>query len=102
MSAHHRLRSCSPLKTVFGKLGDTYQAYCNTYTTHAMATCHGGLGQPLDRDIDITREAHETTNTDIENTQDFHPVETDHFEDLQHNNPMKLTALTREVDDLHQ
>ena len=65
-----------------------------------MATHHGG--HPLDRDIDITREAHETTDTDIENTQDFHPVETDHFEDLQHNNPMKLTALTREVDDLHQ
>ena len=34
--------------------------------------------------------------------QDFYPVETDHFEDLQHNNPMKLTAFTREVDDLCQ
>ena len=67
-----------------------------------MATHHGGLGQPLDRDIDVTREVHETTDTDIENTQDFHPVEADHFEDLQHNNPTKLIALTREVDDLHQ
>ena len=67
-----------------------------------MATHHGGLGQPLDRDIDVTREAHEATDTDIENIQDFHPVGTDHFEDLQHNNPMKLTALTREVDDLCQ
>ena len=37
-----------------------------------------------------------------EKTQDFHPVDTDHFEDLQHNNPTKLTTLTREVDDLWQ
>ena len=64
-----------------------------------MAAHHGGLGQPLDRDIDVTREAHETADTDIENTQDSHPVERDHFEDLQHINPTKLTVLTREVDD---
>ena len=100
MSPCYSLRSCSPLKTVFGKLGDTYQAYCNTYKTYSMATHHGGFGQPLDRDIDVTGEVHETTNTDIESTQDFHPVDTDHFEDLQHNNPVKLTALTRQVDDL--
>ena len=31
----HSLRLHSPLKTVFGKIGDTYQAYCNTYKTHA-------------------------------------------------------------------
>ena len=56
----------------------------------------------MDRDINITREAHETTDTDTENTQDFHAVDTYHFEELQHNNPMKLTALTREVDELCQ
>ena len=67
-----------------------------------MSSHHGGSGQPLDRDIDVTREAHESADTDIENTQDFHPVETDHFEDLKHNNPEKLKALIREVDDLHQ
>ena len=65
-----------------------------------MATCHGGSGQPLNRDLDVTGEVHETTDTDIENTLDLHPVDTDHFEDLQHNNPAKLTPLTREVDDL--
>ena len=53
----------------------------------------------MDRDIDITEKVHETTDTNIENTQDFHPVDTDHFEDLQHNNPTKLTALTRKVDE---
>ena len=67
-----------------------------------MATHHGGSGQPLDRDIDVTREAHEAADTDIEDTQDFHPVETDHFEDLEHNNPTRLTAITRELDDLCQ
>ena len=29
-------------------------------------------------------------------------METDHFEDLEHNNPTKLAALIREIDDLHQ
>ena len=33
---------------------------------------------------------------------EFNPVETDHFEYLVHNNPTRLTALTRELDDLHQ
>ena len=65
MSACHSLRLHSPLKTVFGKLGDTYQAYCNTDKTHAMATHHEGSGQPLDRDIDVTGEVHKTTDTDI-------------------------------------
>ena len=91
MSACHSPRSCLPLKTVFGKLGDTYQAYCNTYKTHAMAIYHGGLEQPLDRDIDITRDVHKTADTDMENIQDIHPVNTDHFKDLQHNNPTNLT-----------
>ena len=102
MSAHHNLRLHSPLKAVFGKIADTYQAYCNTYKTYTMAIDHGGSESPLDRDFEVTRETHETTGTDFENTQDFHPVETDLFEDLQHNIPTKLTALTREVDDLHQ
>ena len=65
-----------------------------------MVTHHGGLEQPLDRDID--GEVHKTTDTDINNTQDVYPVNTDHFKDLQHNNPANLTALTREVDDSHQ
>ena len=101
-SAHHSPISCSPLKTLFGKIGDTYQAYCNTYKPHATATHHGGSGQPLDRDIDVTREAHEARDTDNEDTQDFHPVETDHLDDLEHNNPTRLTAITRELDDLYQ
>ena len=65
-----------------------------------MATGHGGLGQPLDRDIDVRGEAHEATHT--EDMQDFHPVEASHLLDLEHNNPARLTAITRQLDDLHQ
>ena len=54
-----------------------------------MATHHGGMAQPFDRDIDKMREAHENADTDIKNTQDLHPVEPDHFNNLQHNNPVK-------------
>ena len=96
MSAHHSLRSHSPLKTVFGKIGDTYWAYCHTYKTHTMATHHGGSGQPLDRDIN----AHEAVDTDIEQTQDFHHVNTHDFEESEPNNPTRLTTITRELDDL--
>ena len=67
-----------------------------------MAACHGGSRNPMDRDIDVTRETQTTTDTNVGDTQDFHPEETDHFEDLEHNNATKLTALTRELDDLHQ
>ena len=67
-----------------------------------MATHHGGSGNPLDRDIDMTRVTQNTTDTEIEDTWDFNTVETVHFEDLEHNNPAKLTVLTREIDDLYQ
>ena len=71
MSAHHSIRSCSPLKSVFGKIGDTYQAYCNTYKMHTMATHHGCIGHPLDSDIDQNKENPENAETEIENTHDF-------------------------------
>ena len=98
LSAHHSLRSHSPLKTVFGKIGDTYQAYCHTYKTHAMATHHGGSGQHSDGDIN----AHKTTDTDIEHAQKFQHINTNDFEDSETNNPARLTAITRELDDLCQ
>ena len=98
MSAHHSLRSHSPLKTIFGKIGYTYQAYCHTNKTHTMATNHGGSGQHSDRGIN----AHETTDTEFEHAQEFHHINTNDFEDSETNNPTRLTAITRELDDLHQ
>ena len=32
--------------------GDSYHTYVNYYKTHAMATCHGGIGKPLEKDSD--------------------------------------------------
>ena len=97
MSVCHNLRLCSPLKTVLGRLGDTYQAYCNTYKTHAMATHHRGSGKPLDREVNMTRN-----NTNFDIPQDFHHEDTDDFENVEHKNPTKLAAYTRELADLCQ
>ena len=83
----------SPLKTVFKKLGDTYQAYCNTYKTHAMATCHRGTGQPLDRDITPHGQ-----DTDIQN--DYHHEDMDNFENVEKENHTTLKALTQDLDAL--
>ena len=96
------LRLHSPLKTVFGKLGELTKPIA-THIKHSLwLPTIEAQDNPFDRDIDVAGEAHETKDTDIENTPDFHPVDTDNFENLQHNNPAKLTILTREVDDLHQ
>ena len=56
MSAHCSLRLCSPLTSVLNKIGDSYQINCNTYKTHAMATHHGGVGQPSDRDPNLPEQ----------------------------------------------
>ena len=31
---------------------------------------------------------------DTEDMQDFHPVETDHYEDLEHNNPSRVMTIS--------
>ena len=67
-----------------------------------MATHHGGSGNPLDRDIAMTRDDQTAIDTNVEVMQDFHVVETDYFEHLEHNNPTRLTAITSELDDLCQ
>ena len=67
MSACHNLRSQSHLKTVLNRLGDTYQAYCNTYKSHIMATHHGGSGQPLDRDATPNEK-----DTDVDILHHYH------------------------------
>ena len=97
MSACHNLRSCFPLKTVLNRLGNTYKAYCNAYKTHAMATHHGSSGQPVDRDANMTR-----CDTDVEVPWDLHHEDTNDFENIEHENPIKLAAVTRELDILCQ
>ena len=86
MSTYHTLRLHSPLKTILGRLGETYQAYCNTYKTDTMAIHHEGSGQPLDRVTSMPREKQPVLDTNVELQQYFHPEDTDQFENLEHNN----------------
>ena len=101
----------SPFKTMLGKIGDKFQAYCTMHKTHAMATNHGGAGCPLDRDIDLHIEDSETTGLDNDNdsthgsdtTVTLGGPETEgHPNDPIYSNQAKLTALMREINELHQ
>ena len=109
MSAHSSTRSHSPLKTVLEKIGDQYQTYCTTYKMHAMATCHRGTGHPLDRGLDILTEDPKHTYIDNESTHSLDatvtlggPEAVGHPEDPVYGNQDRLTALMREINDLHQ
>ena len=103
MAACCHTRSHSLLKTVLGKIGDQYQAYCTTYKTHAMATCHGGAGCPLDRGLDILTEDPEHTVTYNDSTHSLGGPETvGHPKDPSYNNQDRVKVLTREINDLHQ
>ena len=80
---------------VLNRLGDTYQAYCNTYKTHTMATHHGDSGQPLDRDATMTGK-----DTDVDTTHDFHYEDIDAFEHIEQDSHTNLAAFTRKLHDL--
>ena len=62
---------------------------------HAMATHHGGSGQPLDRDATMTGK-----DIDVDIPEDFHHEDRDDFENIEQENHASLAALTRELDDL--
>ena len=95
MSACHRLRLHSPLKTVLNKLGDSYHTYCNTYKTHTMATHHGGTAQPLDRDI----HSH-GTNTNVDIQDNSHHKDTGDLQSIGQEHDTNMANLTWELDDL--
>ena len=101
MSAHHNTKLHSLLKTVLGKTGDWYHAYCTTYKAHTMATHHGGTGCPLDRGLDILTEdtQHADINNDSTHSSDATvalggPEIAEHPADPAHNNQDRLMALT--------
>ena len=93
MSAHCNLRSCSPLKTVLNKLGDSYQTYVNTYKTHTMDNCHRGTGEPLDRD-----PMPQEQDTNIPN--DYPHEDMYNFKNVEHETHTTMKALTRDLADL--
>ena len=107
----NREQTCLPLKTVLRKIGDRYQTYCAAYKMHAMATHQGGAGHPIDRDINLHIEDTETTGLDNDNESTSGsditialggPEAEGHPDDLIPNNQAKLTAIIREINDLHQ
>ena len=57
-----------------------------------MATCHGGAGQPSDRDPNLPEQ-----DTDIPSD---HLEGTDNFKNMEHENHTTLKALARNLDDL--
>ena len=109
MSACHHNRLHSLLKTVLGKIGDWYQAYCTTYKTHTMTTHHGGAGYPLDRGLDILTEDPEHTDINNGSTHSSDatvalggPEKVGHTKDPAYNAQDRLKALAREINDLCQ
>ena len=86
-----------PLKTVLNKLGDTYQAYCNTYKTHAMVNHYRGTGQPLDRDATPNGK-----ETDVDTPHNYHHEDIGEFETTEQEHHTNLVDLTWELDDLCQ
>ena len=106
-SSQHKIEFT--IKTVLGKIGDQYQAYCTTYNTHAMATLHGGTRCPLNRGFDILSEDTEHANIDNISTHSSDatvalgdPEAVDHPKDPVYENQDRFTALTREINDLCQ
>ena len=99
----------SPLKTVLGKIGDRYQAYCATYKMHAKAAHHEGTGCLFNGDININAEDPEPTDIDNESTHSSDatitlggPEAESHPKDPIHSNHDKLTAVRREINDFCQ
>ena len=76
-----------------------------------MATCHGGTGCPLDRDISLHIDNAETTGLDNNNESISGsdtiialggPEAEGHPNELIPSNQAKFSTLLREIKDLHQ
>ena len=90
------------------KIRDRYQTYCTVYKMHTMATCHRDPGGPTDRDTNLHAEAAGIDN-DIESisgsdaTVALGGLEAEgNPNELLPSNQAKLTAFTREINELHQ
>ena len=60
-----------------------------------MATCHGGTGQPLERN-----DTPHGKDTEVNIPHDYHQEHTDDFETIEQENHTTLANLTWELDDL--
>ena len=95
------------------KIRDRYQAYCTTYEMHAMATSQRSTGCCIERDISLHIEDMEGINTGLDNNSEstsgsdtttaLGGLQADgHPNELIPSNQATLTALAREINDLHQ
>ena len=57
-----------------------------------MAACHGGVGEPLDRNPNLHEQGTDIPSDCLEDM--------DNFENAEHENYTTLKALTRNLDDL--
>ena len=94
MLAHQRLQTHSPIKTVFQKLGNSYQTYINFHKTHTMATCYGGIGDPSMNDP-------ESWGIDS-NSQENYQGDVNDQEHVEFAPPVTLQHLTHEMEWLRQ
>ena len=89
MLAHQRLQTCSPIKKLFHKLGNSYQTYINFHKTHTMATHYSGIGDTSMNDP----ESQDIDNDGQENYQEEH---------VKSDPPVSFQHLTREMEQLRQ
>ena len=101
----------SPLKTMLRKIRNRYQTYCTVYKMQTMATCHGGAGHPVARDVNLHTGDPEAIGIDNDNdsisgsdaTVALGGLETEgNTNELLPSNQAKLTPLTWEINELCQ
>ena len=92
MSAHQNLWTCSPIKKILNKIGDSYHTYVTYYKTHAMGTHYRGIGKPLEKDSG-------PKETDIA-IQDEYQADINDLENIESDHQTGLKDLTCEIEQL--
>ena len=90
MLAHRRLQTCSPIKKLFHKLGNSYQTYINFHKTHAVVSHYGGIG-----DIPMNNPEPHDMDTD---SQDNYQEDVNYQEHIEFDPPVTLKHLTCEME----
>ena len=94
MLACQRLPTCSPIKKLFHKLGNSYQTYINLHKTHAIGTCYGGIG---------VTSVHDPESHDMDSdSQDNYQEDVNDLEHTEHNHTVELKHLTCKMERLRQ
>ena len=87
MSACQRLQTCSPIKKILNKIGDSCQTYINYYKTNAMAIHYGRIG-------DTSMSNSENHDMDADNSQ----ADINDLENIEPTHQAGLTDLAYEIE----